>query len=43
MKDIQAHLEKLRVQIAEGELIRHLATEPKKGELFTRARWPYRS
>jgi hypothetical protein len=36
MKDIQAHLEKLRVQIAECELIRDLATEPKKRELFTR-------
>lgn len=36
MKDIEAHLEKLRVQIAECELIRDLATEPKKRELFTR-------
>ncbi|WP_230646775.1 hypothetical protein [Bradyrhizobium sp. Leaf401] len=36
MKDIEAHLEKLRVQIVECELIRDLATEPKKRELFTR-------
>lgn len=36
MKDIEAPLEKLRVQIAECELIRDLATEPKKSELFTR-------
>ncbi len=43
MKDIEAHLEKLRVEIAECELIRVLATELKKRELFTRARWPYRS
>ena len=36
MKDIQTHLEKLRVQIAECEMIRELATEPKKRELFAR-------
>jgi hypothetical protein len=36
MKDKQAHLEKLRVQIAECEMIRDLATEPKKRELFAR-------
>ena len=36
MKDMQAHLEKLRVQISECELIRDLATDPKKRELFTR-------
>jgi hypothetical protein len=36
MQDKQAHLEKLRVQIAECEMIRDLATEPKKRELFTR-------
>src|SRR4051812_21147812 len=40
MKDIQAHLEKVRVQIAECELIRHRATELKKRELFTRADGP---
>src|ERR1700751_4885240 len=36
MKDIQANLEKLLVQIAECEMIRDLATEPKKRELFGR-------
>ena len=36
MKDIQAHLEKLRVQIPECEMIRDLATSPKKRELFAR-------
>ena len=36
MQDMKAHLEKLRVQISECELIRDLATEPKKRELFTR-------
>lgn len=36
MKDMQAHLEKLRVQIAECEIIRDLATEPSKRELFAR-------
>lgn len=36
MKDIEVHLEKLRVQIVECELIRDLATEPKKREMFTR-------
>jgi hypothetical protein len=36
MKDIQAHLEKLLVQIAECEMIRDLATQPKKRELFGR-------
>ncbi len=36
MKDIQAHLEKLRTQIAECEMIRDLATAPKKRELFER-------
>jgi len=29
MKDIRAHLEKLEVQIAECEMIRDLATDPK--------------
>ena len=33
---MREHLEKLRVQISECELIRDLATEPKKRELFTR-------
>jgi len=36
MKDMQAHLEKLRTQIAECEMIRDLATDPKKRELFNR-------
>ena len=36
MKDIQEHLEKLRTQIAECEMIRDLATVPAKRELFGR-------
>ena len=36
MKDVQAFLDKLRVQITECEMIRDLATEHKKRELFTR-------
>ncbi|MGY4572113.1 hypothetical protein [Bradyrhizobium sp. USDA 3256] len=36
MKDIQEYLEKLQVQTAECEMIRDLATDPKKRELFTR-------
>jgi predicted CopG family antitoxin len=36
MKDMQAQLEKLQVQAAECELIRDLATDPRKRELFTR-------
>ncbi len=36
MKDMQAHLEKLRVQIVECEMIRDLATDLKKRELFAR-------
>lgn len=36
MKDMQAHLEKLQVQIAECEMIRDLATDPAKRELFGR-------
>jgi hypothetical protein len=34
MKDMRAHLEKLKVQVAECELIRDLATDPRKRELF---------
>ena len=34
MKDIQGYLEKLQVQTAECEMIRDLATDPKKRELF---------
>ncbi|KRQ14711.1 hypothetical protein [Bradyrhizobium manausense] len=36
MKDVQAHLEKLRAQIAECELIRDLATDPLKRDTFSR-------
>ena len=36
MKDMQAHLEKLRAQIAECEMIHNLATDRKKRELFAR-------
>jgi hypothetical protein len=33
---MRAQVEKLRVQLAECELIRDLATDPKKRELFAR-------
>ena len=36
MKDMQAQLEKRRKDAAECALIRDLATDPKKRELFTR-------
>jgi hypothetical protein len=36
MKDMRAHLEKLRADAAECALIRDLATDPQKRELFTR-------
>ena len=36
MQDMQAQLEKLRKDAGECALIRDLATEPKKRELFTR-------
>ncbi|MCS3896423.1 hypothetical protein M2171_005556 [Bradyrhizobium japonicum USDA 38] len=36
MQDMQAQLEKLRADAAECALIRDLATDPKKRELFTR-------
>ena len=36
MKDMQAYLEKLRVQMSECEKIRDLATDPAKHELFAR-------
>ncbi len=36
MKDMQAQLEKLRSDAAECALIRDLATDPKKREIFTR-------
>jgi hypothetical protein len=34
MKDIREHVEKLRLQIAECEMVKNLATDPKKQELF---------
>jgi hypothetical protein len=36
MKDMQIHLEKLRTDAAECSLIRDLATDPTKRQLFTR-------
>ena len=36
MKDMQAYLEKLRVQVAECEMIRDLATDKAKRDLFAR-------
>ena len=42
MQDMQAQLEKLRVQIAECEMIRDLATHTKKRELFARLAEHYR-
>ena len=36
MQDMKAHLEKLRKDAAECALIRDLATDPAKRELFTR-------
>ncbi len=36
MRDMQAHLEKLRAEAAECALIRDLATDPQKRALFTR-------
>ena len=36
MKDMEAHLEKLRRDAAECAIIRDLATDPKKRELFTK-------
>jgi hypothetical protein len=36
MQDMKAHLEKLRADAAECALIRDLATDPGKRELFTR-------
>jgi hypothetical protein len=36
MKDMTAHLEKLRVDAAECRLIGDLATDPEKRQLFTR-------
>jgi RNA polymerase-binding transcription factor DksA len=36
MKDMKEHLEKMLAQTAECELIRDLATDPQKRELFDR-------
>ena len=36
MQDMQTHLEKLRTEVAECELIRNLATDPNKRDLFDR-------
>ena len=36
MKDVEAQLERLRNQISECELIRDLATDPKKKDLFAK-------
>jgi hypothetical protein len=36
MQDMRTHLEKLRADAAECALIRDLATDPQKKELFTR-------
>ena len=36
MKDMRAHLEKLRTQVAECELIRDLTTDKAKREVFNR-------
>ena len=36
MKDMQAHLERLRVQTAECEMIRDLATDKAKREMFAK-------
>lgn len=36
MKDMKEHLEKLQVRIVECEMIRDLATDPKKRDLFAR-------
>jgi len=36
MQDMRAHLERLRADAAECSLIRDLATDPRKKELFAR-------
>lgn len=42
MQDMQAHLEKLRVQVSECELIRDLATDRAKRDLFKKLAEQYR-
>ena len=41
MKDMQAQLDKLRADAAECALIRDLATDPTKRDLFTKLAEPY--
>jgi hypothetical protein len=36
MQDMRTHLEKLRVRVAECEMIRDLATDPAKRDLFAK-------
>ena len=36
MKDIEAHLEKVRANAAECALIRNLATDPQKKQMYMR-------
>jgi hypothetical protein len=36
MRDMQAHLEKLRTETTESEMIANLATDKAKQELFTK-------
>lgn len=42
MKDVQAHLEKLRAKIADCEMIARLATDQVKQKLFARLAEHYR-
>jgi hypothetical protein len=42
MRDMQAHLEKLRTETADCEMIAKLATDKTKRELFTRLAQHYR-
>ena len=42
MKDLQAHLEKLRMEIAECEMIARLATDKVKQQLFIKLAEHYR-
>jgi hypothetical protein len=43
MKDMKTHLERLRVQMAECELIRDLATDEQKRELFDKLAQHFRA
>ena len=42
MKDLQAHLEKLRMEIADCEMIARLATDKVKQQLFIKLAEHYR-